>query len=70
MLHEIHSYNSRHTKAVHHNIQTCIQQFPVSTTRRHKGEGGAKVQLHSLATWALDEGEWLTSRPGHLTPEK
>ena len=32
-----------------------------------KGEG---LQLHSFLTSALDEGGWLTSHPGHLTPGK
>jgi len=27
-------------------------------------------QLQLLLTAALDEGEWLDSRPGHLNPEE
>jgi len=31
---------------------------------------GAEVYLHSFLTWAVDGGEWLTSRPGRFTPGK
>jgi len=31
---------------------------------------GVEERLHSFVTSALDEGEWLTSRPGHFTPVK
>ena len=57
---------------IYHDARSPERQMhtavSVSTTWRHKGEGVAKVQLHSLAISALDEGEWLTSRPDHLSP--
>jgi len=31
---------------------------------------GAEVYLHLFLASALDEDEWLTSRPGHLTPRE
>ena len=31
---------------------------------------GVEAQLHSFVTLAIDEGEWLTSRPSHFTSAK
>jgi hypothetical protein len=31
---------------------------------------GVEVQLHSFLTTTLDNGEWITSCPGHFAPRK
>jgi len=35
-----------------------------------KAYGRVEAQLHSLLTSALDEGKWLSSRPGSFTSGK
>jgi len=35
-----------------------------------KTYGGVEVQLHTLLTLGLDEGEWSASCPGHLSLKK
>ena len=41
-------------------------KFSLPTPWRHMG--GVEIQVHSFLTSALDEGEWLTSRPSCFIP--
>jgi hypothetical protein len=49
----------------HGNIMNWVNLFHRRPLKAHTG---VEVYLHAFLTIALDEGEWLVSRPGHFIP--
>jgi hypothetical protein len=48
----------------------AMKTYHVSKYYAMKTYGEVEVRLHVFLTSALDGGEWITSRPGRLTPVK